>query len=442
MQLFGKYKQLVLFIILIHAVYFGMALYFQGIYTVDSIGYLFQADNIIHHHSLYSEDFSKPILPDYFSFRPPLYSLFILFCKSIFCSNYFVLFIQNLVSISLFFWIIKFCDELKIKKKHTQLFIPLYLIFYPAQFVYVNTIMSEILFQFLLFCAFYYSYRIMLNTTFKNSILMCLFFALAMITKPVSLLIGLSVILFLLLKKRLNTFKLLVPILLLPATFLVVSFINKDATGYFHFTSVKSIFLVKYMVKYTAVSAYNEEYADNLVSRIMNEADKKTSYEMRLKYMDEMGYKFINEHKTDFVKLFAKGCIAFMIDPGRYDIYKFYEIKNGTIEGYHTFHTKGANAFVEFIKTAPLFVVIVLAFNLLWNVVVLTFFIFIFFSKKIPAILKILIGIFIFYIMLSTGVLGLSRYRVPIFPQLLIAFLLFVQHSNFLNKIISKSKIA
>src|SRR6478752_1224276 len=88
-----------IFIIAIHALYFIIAINTGSIYLVDSYGYLHQAKNIIEHHSWYAEDWNAPILIDYFTFRPPLYALFIIVCKSIVTSDFSILVMQNVMSI-------------------------------------------------------------------------------------------------------------------------------------------------------------------------------------------------------------------------------------------------------------------------------------------------------------------------------------------------------
>jgi hypothetical protein len=59
--------------------------------------------------------------------------------------------------------------------------------------------------------------------------------------------------------------------------------------------------------------------------------------------------------------------------------------------------------------------------NLCWNILATICVVWFMFYRKAPILLRMLVFIFVAYIALATGVLGLSRYRVPIYPQLSIA---------------------
>lgn len=420
MQAIGKYKQLLLFIIILHLVYFFLALHFGGIYTVDSVGYQWQATNITQHGSLYSEDFSKPVRPDYYSFRPPLYALFIIAAKTVVNSDYFLLILQNLLSILTCFWVISFAESLSLNTRVVKVVSFVYLLCYPAAFIYCNTVMSDSLFYFLLWGAFYFSYRFWQTSSNRHMSLMSLFFVLCMLTKPVSLLLGIVVWIWFVAKRRMKFPVAIVPVFFIGATYSVISYTNQNETGYYHYSSVKSFFLVKYMAKYTAADQGGEAFADSLVAGIMNKADAATSYEQRLNIMDAEALAFLSGHKLAFAKLFGKGCLAFFLDPGRFDVYQLLNRNTDDFPGlYHLIYTKGIlNGLNEFITNAPSVVLVYLSGCFCFNLFVFILFLRFVFSRSVKPFLKCLILLFVCYIMLSTGVLGLSRYRTAVFPQL------------------------
>ena len=157
-----------IFIIAIHVLYFLIACKIGSIYLVDSYGYLNQAKNILLHQSWYAEDWNAPMLIDYFTIRPPLYAVFILLCKTLFNSDYFVIAIQNVLSIVNFFILWKLLSEFKIPQKNTSVMIVLGLIFFPSQLIHANFIMTEIVFQTLLLGVFYFSVITVQSPNSKN----------------------------------------------------------------------------------------------------------------------------------------------------------------------------------------------------------------------------------------------------------------------------------
>lgn len=186
-----QYKNLSIFIVAIHLVYFLIAIFFGVIFTIDSPGYLFQANNLVQYHSVYVGDYNLKLLPDYFAFRPPLYAGFIILCKLILNSNYTILFIQNVLAIIMLFYVIHWLVQLKVKAKILNIIIPIYLLFYPAHFVYANTVMSDTIFEVFTFALFYQTYRFYQSPNLKKALLIGFIIALSLLTKPVSILIGL-----------------------------------------------------------------------------------------------------------------------------------------------------------------------------------------------------------------------------------------------------------
>jgi hypothetical protein len=118
-----------------------------------------------------------------------------------------------------------------------------------------------------------------------------------------------------------------------------------------------------------------------------------------------------------------------MIDPGRFEWVHFLNLSEGSYLGlYHVIHTQGlVNGIIEFISNAPLGLLLILLICLLSNVLISIALLSTLFNKQVPLILRICIFLFIGYILASTGVLGLSRYRIAFAPLLWISFIIFVE---------------
>lgn len=422
-----QYKNLSIFIVAIHLVYFFISLYFGGIYTIDSPGYLFQAKNLVQYHSVYAGDYTIKLLPDYFAFRPPLYAGFIIVCKFFVNSNYSILFVQNVLAIIMLFYLIHWLVQLEVKAKILNIIIPIYLVFYPAHFVYANTIMSDTIFEVFTFALFYQTYRFYQSPNLQKALFIGFIIALSLLTKPVSILIGLLVLLFV---KNYNKIYIAFALILPLIAYFSFGFAVKKETGYFQFTSMKSFVAVRCLVKYSASNAYGADYADSLCTAIVNGADAQVTMAKRFDYLDSSCNTFIANHKLAFLKVYSKGCITFLFDPGRYDLYKLFNANDDNALGmYQTLQQFGIKAMLKFLFGLNFLGLVALAFLAIWNVIVVIVFILFLLKTNYSIILKILIAVFVFYFLLTTGVLGVSRYRIHIFPMLLMAFVLWTNQS-------------
>ncbi len=415
--------------IVLHLLGFWQAWHTGSIYLVDSIDYLSQANNIKWHGSLYAAPWDKLIKPDYFSFRPPVYGTLIYLIKSVIASDYAILFLQAAISLSTLWGVLKFTAQLGFNSGLTRLVMLSILFIYPSQIIHCNFVMSDILFQSLLFWAFYFTYHLWQNPNYKNSSLAVLFFSLAMLTKPVAFLLGMSIALilvFVFYKK--SKIKFILPFLFLPLVYHAYASYNKSLTGYYHYSSVTPIFVLKYMAKYTNGQLYGEAYADSVQEVLMQKINAQTTYQNRYELMQASGTAIIAQHPVFFAWFNLKGYMAFMLDPGRFEWVHFLNSNEGNYLGlYHVIHTQGlVNGLLSFIKNAPLSLLFILGTCFLANLLFSIAFLQTLFKKHTPLILRICLFLFVGYIVGSTGVLGLSRYRVAIAPLLWICLVYFI----------------
>lgn len=414
-------------VILLHLAAFLQAWNSGGIYLVDSKDYLSQAYNFKTNWSLYAAPFDEPIRPDFYSFRPPLYAWFILAIKGIINSDYAVLAVQSLLSLYTLFSVKKMAERFGVSALSSSIGILLILLFYPSHLIHCNFVMSDILFQFLCWQAFRASWLSIETPSIKNTSLAALFFALAMLTKPVAFLLGFSIALGLLIYYfRKFSIKLLIPFLILPGIYHGMCSWNQKVTGYYHYSSVGPFFVLKYMAKYTNAQVYGEDWADRTQDSIMQIADKQPTFEGRCKVMNEAGLHFIKQNIPVFIGFNIKGWLAFMIDPGRFDWVHFLNLNEEGFPGlYHLLNTKGwLNGILEFLKQAPILLLSILGLSLIWNLLISGVLFWFLFNRQLPIWLRLLAFLFLAYIIGSTGVLGLARYRIAVAPILWFAFLI------------------
>lgn len=414
-------KQVLYFIIGIHVVYFVAACFFKGIYLVDSYGYVMQANNIRSLGTWYAEDWNAPLLIDYFSIRPPLYAWFIIALESLWSNMFLVLFVQNILSILNARMAYSFVKKQTGESRNMQMVFVLGLLFYPAQMMHANFVMTEILFQSLLLLLFLSTYHFIKEPGWKNSLKIAVLLSVCILTKPISLFLPFVIVacMFLVVIKQKITLKYIVSFVIVVLVFHGICLQNKHATGYYHYSSIKTINQLKYNARYTLVNAKGEAYADSVITAYMSRANGMQNYGDRLRWMDTKALEIIQEHPGAFVKLYAKGVVAFFLDPGRFDVYHFFAIEErGALGLMYEIQTQGFKAIPVYLKQAPIFALVILAMNFCWNVFVLVCFCWFMLRKYAAFNIRVILFLLVFYVAAATGPVGVSRYRVPVYPFL------------------------
>jgi hypothetical protein len=419
-------KQVLFFIVGIHIVYFLAACYFKGIFLIDSYGYLMQADNIRSLGTWYAENWNTPLLIDYFSIRPPLYAWIIIALRAIWDNIFFVLIVQNGLSILNGWLVFLFVKKQAGESKRMQLFCVLGLLFYPAQMMHANFVMTEIFFQTLLVFIFINTYRFVENPCWKYSLHIAILLSLCLLTKPVSLFLPFVVLgcMGSAMIKQTQNLKYSCAFIVIVLVFHGICLQNKHATGYYHYSSIKTINQLKYNARYTLVNAEGELYADSVITDCLIQANAMADYGERLQWMDAKALEIIKTYPGSFLKLYTKGILAFFIDPGRFDVYHFLAIDEKGAPGLmYEIQTSGYKAIFAYLNQAPLLALVILVVNFCWNLFVVACFVYFSVSKRFPASMRLILCVLVLYIAAATGPVGVSRYRVPVYPFLWMAVL-------------------
>jgi hypothetical protein len=427
-------KRPLLFIIGIHLVYASLAMVFKQVLLVDSYGYLMQAENILQHGSWYAEDWNAPLLIDYFSIRPPLYASVLALFSLLPFGWVWILVVQNILSIVNCMVVYRFAIELGANSKRVRAIGMVVLLLYPAQFIHANFVMTEIVFQSLFLFLFLALWRFYKQPSFTLSFRIMLLLSVCLLTKPVSLFmpwLALAAMGFSLYTYK-QSVKLLLPILGVGLVFHLICLQNKHATGFYHYSSIKYINQLKYNARFALADSQGEAVADSVVARVVKQANSYTDYGQRLECFDSAATAIIKAYPVSFAKVYTKGVIAFFVDPGRFEVYQFFNIKAGNNLGLlNQVQTGGINRLVLFAQSMPIPVLVVLLCNLCCNVFVLLCFVLLIFKVEIPLFLRVLLTVLVLYIAMATGPVGVSRYRVPVAPLLVLATLLVFAKSTF-----------
>ena len=412
----------------IHLIFFLLALRNGNIaFSVDSTEYLNQAENIREHASWYAGSSSTPHDDFLESRRPPLYGFFIFLVHIVSSNNFFLLALQNLMSIAVLiltafmFWL------LTGKRIANQWLVILPLLLFPTQFVYANMIMADVLFQFLIISGFLFFIQSVRRP--DSFLYFCIFISLAILTKPVfyafCLIVPVIALLFYTkgIYKLSNVYISLIPLL----TVATISTINYSKTGYFHYSSVNEKFISEYGA-YLAVGDKGDISAQQKIDSLLSEANKQPDFKSYCKYINKESLFLIKENKARFVMMQLKGMANFFIDHGRFDLMAFFVNPDYVqTEGWkQKYEEQGWQGVFSYLKTFNpfllLFLILASVFNLIMVVVLVRFL----FAHKIAILFRLLLLLFVIYMVVFTGVVGCSRYRMAIFPIIWMAFMWFL----------------
>ena len=415
-----------LLILFLHGCYFGYQL-FQGRHVLkDSEEYILAADNLTQNGSLYSGKWQPEKRMDFYTKRPPIYPLFIAATRWVPRFPILLLLIQNLFSIFNFVLAWRIVRHLSGNSQHRPSFekisIPfpllLLVLFYPAQFMYPNLVMTEILFQFLLTCTIYF---LLLAFPSKEEAKIggyTFFLCLSIFTKPIMYLAVIPHLLGVgILSWKWKRSSLLVWALLPMFLVIAYQYHNQSRTGYFHFSSIQNLSLFQYTTYNLLAQEYGLDRATAMNDSVLEVMFTIPSYPGQQELIQDYSLKILRTHLGSYLGMHLKGMANFFVDPGRFDFYHFWGIEEVGGKGLQRiFSEKGYGGIWEYLKTQPVGVLCILGMVMIGNLVRWGLAFWVLFDKRIPIKYRLIGAIFILYLAGLTGTSGASRFAVPLFP--------------------------
>lgn len=406
-------------IVLLHAAFFLYALKQNNFYLQpDSSEYLNQRDNLIDYGSFYQgkkEDVHRWYLE---TRRPPLTGIVLAAIKKISASDIAILIFQNLLSCFVLIYL------LKILIKHYPdfnllLLIPP-LIFFPAQMIYTNFIMAEMLFQALIFAALF---SLLQNE--KKLSLFFVFITLAAFVKPVLYLFWIPAFIAILVFKRklsLNPVH-CSGVVIMAVAVLLFSWFNYQRTGVFAFSSASESFLPDYVALPVLHYAEGKENAIKIHATIQQNALQKKSYPEYHRLLINESIGVVKDYPFTAAVLWIKGMVVFFTDPGRWDVLTFRNKKPAEHqEGFfHHLKLQGLKKAVgHLFRQGMGFTFFSIAGTLVHLFALLCFMVFLR-DEKYPFAFRLMAGLIVFYLALMTGPIGSARYRMAVFPVIMLS---------------------
>lgn len=399
-------------VLAVHLAFFVFALIQKPRPLPDSHEYLQAASNLYQEGTLYAGDLSEPLREEAFTRRPPLYPLFLgfaLFAGSIVP----VLLLQMALSmLSIVLIYSMFINNAKIA------WLPLLLLLMtPAQFIYTNLVMAEIPFQFILVLMLWCIYRYSESPSPGKYIwLFNLLLTLGMAAKPVLFpfaiaWVVISVVAFIRQRKAVFLLALLLPFAWISA----YTMRNYSKTESMQYSSIQTTNMLNYNLRYFIMASEGKQAADKKVDDIYKLCEEESSFKLQNKCLQEGARGVILEHPLKYAWFHIKGSLRFFLDPGRYDLVKFFKVQKGDAPGFlYHLNEHGLKGIPGFLKLQGPMIVGMLALIFLFKVIKIIGLLLYLFKGTHPALVRWLLAGLVLYLALITGPLGASRFILPV----------------------------
>jgi len=404
-------------LILVHALGLWAALcWFGRPYSYDSVEYIQLASNL-RKGIYYSGNAQLPVDPFFITLRPPVYSLFLLLCWTLFGQQVAgILVVQNLLSVFNCILVKDTFDRFYPGRKHAWLY-ALLVIGFPMQVVFANMVFSDILLQTFLMLYFRELLRYLQLSQPRRALKMALWLILAVFTKPVMFPFLFLQAVFLLLRATRRRQWLLLIYALLPLLLLAgYGQWNKQRTGLYHISSVQSLNLLDYNLASYYSFRYGPEVMqhkmDSIKSTLSGVSSFKERYERSAaiagKEMKREGWRYACFHVLS-------GCQMF-VDPNKleFDIFarQFHYINNYQTSFMDSWRTERWNGVVQYLRHYPYLLLLLLTplFGLLRLGGLALFFA----DRKNSREIRIVVAVFVLYFVAVTGPVANARYFLPL----------------------------
>lgn len=408
-------------IVIVHSCFFYLSITSANVLTKDSDEYLWQAKNLKDSGSFYAGDLAAPINLALYNQRPPGYGAFLFLTGSnIYSTSYFLtLLFQFLISLLNIFIIYKFLNLLS-NNKASPLWMLIPLVVFPTQFIYAGMIMSELIFQTFVLLSLYF-----ISILLKRGEMQYLWWSqwamtISLLIKPITwifpfIALGCFIVYWINSKVKLIA----VITFLIPITVLVLMFnYSYNKTGVYEYSSIQRKLMINYNVDQILSDLQGHEKAHQVISHFQDSISTH-SYKDRAIVTDAYCKSVFKDNVLTILKLEFKGALDFFVGHSRWDVNMFFNGKEPSPSGLFPVLNNNNEKVIEPLSYLEIFYY---SFSMIINAIVFLAFVYFLFMWRIPRRIRGCIGVFVLYIVLATGPSASSRFRMPVFPILMIVF--------------------
>ncbi len=407
-------------IVLVHVVFFLLALHFTRIYMGDSFEYIYEALNIKRYLFFYSGNPAMPIVPEYMTQRQPLYPLFLLGVYLFSINNWIVIALQNIFSIANIFYARKVFTSVGYQKKYDWLLL-LLIIAYPAQFINANTIAPDILLQTFTLLYFGNFISLLQKGQVKYAVWMSVALICGLFVKPVLypfVLVHIFILLAIGIYQKVKLQRLLVVAVLPLCAVLVYNYSNYTRTGKFHFTSNQAFNAVYYFYPYISATQ-GADSANRFLQNERKDIAAIPDYRDRYDYANERGTALLKQNFFPYMAYHLKHSARIFVEPGKAEMDLFTgKLTYGRLYHkeqtgfYATIKKGGSQGFTNYVSNNPSLFFVALVF--MFNIIRVFGFICFFTDRTVPWVIRLFIFILVGYFALAAGPIANTRYFLPV----------------------------
>ena len=431
-----KYRFEILFVLVVHLGFMGFQLTSQHFLLDDSSEYIAAADHLLHDGMLYCGDTTDPIDPALYTKRPPAYPLFLILTRAWTRSFVPLILLQMLLSMFSLLAMLKIFQP----ERRSRILVTLFTILYPAQFIYANLVMSEILFQFSLMMAALCLLRYIQTERIRILWLYQFMIILGIMTKPVLYpFILLNIVLFLFLYYRYRQ-RLVIISSLIPVVFVIIyAGINQQRTGYFHVSSIQQTNLIDYNLYYFLMKEEGEEFAQATLDSIRGNCNMESDFSKKASCLSEAATSYFRKDIIDYGVFHLKGMARYFIDPGRFDLYHFFNVEPTGGKGFlHHLNKGGISAALNYLMEQGITMILLLLLIAFFNLLRLIGFVLFLFNRRVDILFRLFLLFLAGYMAFATGPLGASRFMLPI--VMLLSGAAAMQYGGWINQRLVKKR--
>jgi hypothetical protein len=294
----------------------------------DSDRYLQAAANLWHHGQLYAKPWlgSAPQgkAVQEFTIRPPGYPLVVLGLGASTGQPLFLLAVQCLLSIFAIGRVLVWWARWAAPKAKCWGLAVAGMATFPAQFIYANAVMSEIVLQAVIMALAVACLLYIKRKSYGSAAVIMVALVLALLIKPVFYPLAVVVACLGVVAAWRRMRPLLAVLGLVPA--LVVTLYmgwNEQRTGNFHFSSITDINLLHYNAAGVVRQINGIEAEEKWVDDVLREANAQASFAARQQVIQARAKAMIWAHPVVYAQQHLLGMATFFLDPGRFDVSEF-----------------------------------------------------------------------------------------------------------------------
>ena len=311
-----------------HVLFFASVLAAKLWNFPDSERYIQAAENLRLHHELYARPWPEgPIqgqAVQEFTIRPVGYPLTVLVTGAADGHPIALLALQNLLSLLNIGLLLQCWAKLARPTPKKWVIALLGILSFPAQLIYANAVMSEVLLQTAVGAMLVAGVLYIQTRKQKYVALGAGFLMVAWLLKPVfyplTIVFACGVISLAIRQKRVA----LALIGLMPAigVGLYMEW-NAQRTGYFHFSSIAEINLLHYNAAGVVRRVEGPAAEEKWVAKVLRVADAQPDFASRQEVIQSAAAKVLWAHPLIYALQHVQGMAALFLDPGRFDISQF-----------------------------------------------------------------------------------------------------------------------